>query len=249
MIRVLASIVPPSQSAASLINLLQALLQSQSIKASECIPKHTQSPPPSPPPNLLDHGLQVNLYVHTNTVWWNGWARRQRALLSTPHHTSHRDWRAFMRKYSSGSRSIGSGLEDIQEFPAVKNHTNCVDLWMLCKSGWDEQLRKIELVFHIMGWCLSTQGSAKYIIPVPQSTSVIPESPYTPCLLPPNKLNGGDASAKCNSVRKTYTHLPDTPVALTSASEYFQMLPAPPGALQSSPRLCKSILTGFWKHL
>jgi hypothetical protein len=52
-----------------------------------------------------------------------------------------------------------------------------------------------------------------------------------------------NASAKCNSVRKLYANLPDTPVALVSASKYFQMLPTPPGALQSALRLCKSILT------
>jgi len=36
------------------------------------------------------------------------------------------------------------------------------------------------------------------------------------------------SSAKCNSVRKPYTNLSDTPVALARASKYFQMLPAPP---------------------
>ena len=55
--------------------------------------------------------------------------------------------------------------------------------------------------------------------------------------------------AKCKSVRKSYAILPDTPVALTSASKCFQMLPAPPGALQSALRLCKSILRCSWKHL
>jgi len=38
------------------------------------------------------------------------------------------------------------------------------------------------------------------------------------------------------------------PVANTT-SKYFQILPAPPGALQSALRLCKSILTCSWKHL
>jgi hypothetical protein len=57
------------------------------------------------------------------------------------------------------------------------------------------------------------------------------------------------SSAKCNSVRKPYANLPDTPVALASASKYFQMLPAPPGALQSALRLCKSSLTCSSKHL
>ena len=38
-------------------------------------------------------------------------------------------------------------------------------------------------------------------------------------------------------------------LAFTSASIYLQMLPGPPGALQSGLRLCKSILRCFWKHL
>jgi len=46
-------------------------------------------------------------------------------------------------------------------------------------------------------------------------------------------------SAKCKSVRKPPANLPDIPVALTSASKYFQMLPGPPGALQRALRLCK----------
>jgi hypothetical protein len=50
-------------------------------------------------------------------------------------------------------------------------------------------------------------------------------------------------SAKRNSVRKPYTNLPDTLVALTTASKYFQMIPTPPGPLQSALRVCKSILT------
>jgi hypothetical protein len=49
------------------------------------------------------------------------------------------------------------------------------------------------------------------------------------------------ASAKCNSVRKPYANLSDTPVALASASKYFQMLSAPPAALINALRLCKSI--------
>jgi len=50
------------------------------------------------------------------------------------------------------------------------------------------------------------------------------------------------ASAKCWSVRKPHTNLPDSPASLTSASKYFQMLPGPLGALHSALRLCKSIL-------
>jgi len=54
--------------------------------------------------------------------------------------------------------------------------------------------------------------------------------------------NHSYSSAKCKSVRKLHGNLPATPVALTSASKYLQMLPGPPGALQSAPRQCKSIL-------
>jgi len=57
------------------------------------------------------------------------------------------------------------------------------------------------------------------------------------------------SSAKCKSLRQPHANLPDTPVALTSASKYFQMLPGSPGALQSALRLCKSILRCSWKHL
>jgi len=56
-------------------------------------------------------------------------------------------------------------------------------------------------------------------------------------------------SAKCKSVRKPHANLPYTPAALTSASKYFQMLPAPTGALQSALRLCKSILRCSGKRL
>jgi len=56
-------------------------------------------------------------------------------------------------------------------------------------------------------------------------------------------------SAKCRSVRKPHPSLPDTPVDLTSASKYFQMLPGPPGAKQSALRLCKSILRCSWRQL
>jgi hypothetical protein len=56
-------------------------------------------------------------------------------------------------------------------------------------------------------------------------------------------------SAKCNSVRKPYINLSDTPVALASASKYFQKLPAPPRVLHNALRPCKSILTCSWKNL
>jgi len=53
-------------------------------------------------------------------------------------------------------------------------------------------------------------------------------------------------SAKCKSVQTPHANLPDTPVAFTSASKHFQMLPGLPGALQSTLRLSKSILRCSW---
>jgi hypothetical protein len=52
-------------------------------------------------------------------------------------------------------------------------------------------------------------------------------------------------SAKCNSIQNQDANLPDPPIALTSDSTSFQMLPAPPGALQGAFRLCRSILWCF----
>ena len=57
------------------------------------------------------------------------------------------------------------------------------------------------------------------------------------------------SSAKCKPVWKTHTTLPDNPVALTSASKYFQVLPGPPAAVQCALKLCKRILKCSWKRL
>jgi len=47
----------------------------------------------------------------------------------------------------------------------------------LRQSEWDLKLGKIDEME--VRWCLSTLGSAEYILPVAQSTSVTPVSPYT----------------------------------------------------------------------
>jgi len=65
----------------------------------------------------------------------------------------------------------------------VRNHTNCVDLWKLGHSSRHQGLGKIECVFGIMRWCLSTPGSSKYILPVAESIAVIPVSPYVYILI------------------------------------------------------------------
>jgi len=90
-----------------------------------------------------------------------------------------------------------------------------------------------------------------------QSSSSCPDKITTWYLFLSNLTSGMDfniwddriiASVKCKSVRKPHATLPDTPLTLTSASKYFQILPGPTGALQSPLRLWKSILRCSWKH-
>jgi len=61
-------------------------------------------------------------------------------------------------------------MSTLQEY--MSNQTNCVDLWKLGKCAWDQELGKMESVFCIMRWCLSTLGSLKYILHVAYSISV-----------------------------------------------------------------------------
>jgi len=54
--------------------------------------------------------------------------------------------------------------EEMNGYLVVRNHPNCVDLWLLCKSVWDQMLERIEYVFWCMvRYCLSTLGSFRYI--------------------------------------------------------------------------------------
>jgi len=49
----------------------------------------------------------------------------------------------------------------------LRNYTNYVHIWKLGKSASDQELWKKQCVFRCwMRWCLSTQGSHKYILPV-----------------------------------------------------------------------------------
>jgi hypothetical protein len=83
-------------------------------------------------------------------------------------------------------------------------------------------------------WSEHYETPAVGYLPARRGVVLIAYSDFVPSL--------HNTSAKCKSVQKPYTTLPDPLVAVTSASKYFQMLPAPPGALQCARRLCKSIL-------
>ena len=56
-------------------------------------------------------------------------------------------------------------------------------------------------------------------------------------------------SGERKSFRKPHANLPDTLIALSSASKYFQMLPGPTRALHSALRLCKGSLRCTRQHL
>ena len=59
----------------------------------------------------------------------------------------------------------------------------------------------------------------------------------------------GITSAKFKSVRKPHANLSDTPLPLTRASKYFQMLPGPRGAWKCARGLCICNFRCSWKHL
>jgi len=62
--------------------------------------------------------------------------------------------------------SITRGWEDMHGYPAVRNHTNCVDLWKLGMRVWDQEMGKIDCVFRMMRWCLYTPcGSVHLLYP------------------------------------------------------------------------------------
>jgi len=63
------------------------------------------------------------------------------------------------------------------------------------------------------------------------------------------RVNSANVSAECYFAQKPHANLPDTPVAFTGASEYFQMLSGLPGGCQCALGLCKRIHRYFWMHL
>jgi len=128
---------------------------------------------PSASPNSLNYGLQVHLWVHAISKPISKLLRSQLPSTSLSSHdhglvnrpSSHGIRREFVRKSGSGSRSVGRGSADMKRYPAVRNRTNCVDLWKLGKSAWEQELGKINCVFRIMRWYLSTRGVSQIYTP------------------------------------------------------------------------------------
>jgi len=55
----------------------------------------------------------------------------------------------------------------------MTNYTECMTLWKLHNSPWDQELRKVERVVLISKRCPSTPEFPKHILPIAQFTSVI----------------------------------------------------------------------------
>jgi len=70
----------------------------------------------------------------TRTMWT--YAAKIRQL-------SHRTFLCIQREFA-GRSAVGRGWEEMTGYPAVRNHTNWVDLRYLRKSEWDQELGKID---------------------------------------------------------------------------------------------------------
>jgi len=149
---------------------LELYHQTRSIRILKCISNLARSSSQSVLLSSLAHGV-VTL-----------WSYKADSPSSTLHQTWNGIQKEFMRQSGSISRRIWWWFENMKGYPALINHTNCVDLRKLSKSASEQDLGKIECVFHIMRWCLSTPRSTprspKYTLPVAESVSVVLVSPY-----------------------------------------------------------------------
>ena len=94
---------------------------------------------------------QHNIKIHNIDIVVSSWDTRTMwtyaaKICQLSHRTYHGMQWEFVRKSDSSSRSVGRAWEEMTGYPAVKNHTNCVDLRNLGKSQWDQELGKIEFI-------------------------------------------------------------------------------------------------------
>ena len=95
------------------------------------------------------------------------------------HHTCHCMQMEFVKNGDSGSRSAGRAWEEMTGYPAVRNHTNCVDLCNLGKSErktanhggvWTTELsikpRQRTNILWLWSWIFSA-GPQECLSPIP----------------------------------------------------------------------------------
>jgi len=176
-----APIAPPSRNTASRLTAFKyssnlarlrpasAYLQPRPITASKCISKAARLRPPS----SHDHSLQTRTITALECISKFTWSpcgetvelEGRQLIINTPPHLAWHP-KGIVEKAQFWLEERGRGWEDMKGYPDMMNHTNCVDLWMLGTSALDQELGKIECVFRIMRWCLSSPGFPKYILPV-----------------------------------------------------------------------------------
>jgi len=131
---------PPSIS----LNSHHYVVRVCTITASKCIDKLSRSQPPSVCPNSYDYSLQtpsitaseyISKFTHLSHGDMVDLQGRQPIIHTAPHLTRYLKGE-FEGNSGSTSRRIGRGWEDMKGYPAMMNHTNCMDLWTLGNSAW-----------------------------------------------------------------------------------------------------------------
>jgi hypothetical protein len=126
---------PPRSSPNLLVQSLKVYLHSRTITATKCIFTLTQWQPRGAFANSLDHYLPLHPSVRSTKMWWIGGAESQTAnhehSARLPMVPESNSWDC-----GSGSRNVGRGRENMTEYPAMKNHTYCTNLWILHNSAW-----------------------------------------------------------------------------------------------------------------
>jgi hypothetical protein len=141
------------------------------ITASKCNSKVAQLLPPS----SHKHGLHVHLQPRSimASKSFSKLARVQPQCASLSSLEGESIWRDTRPWWTPHISWLYERLTTVREDPHKLRRST-----KLGKSAWDQEVGKIECVFRKMRWCLSTPGSHKYILPVAESISGIPGSPY-----------------------------------------------------------------------
>jgi len=165
---------PPSTPPISLDHGLQVHLQTRLIIASKWISRLAQSQPPSESANSLEYGLHVRTITASESI-----PKSTRLLCGAMVELEggqpiidtapHLEWhpkvrlenerfclvelrnrvRGYQRIPSHDEPHILQGSMNAWQ-ECLRNHTNCIDLWKLGKSVWDQELGKKECGFCIM---------------------------------------------------------------------------------------------------
>ena len=137
---------PPCASPYSLVYGLQVHLWLHTFLVSKCISPLAQTWPTNPAPNSLEYGIWGYDWVHSipaSKDISNCMQSRPPAIAVSLYDHHEANWwrfhsirREFLINSGSGSRSIGWGWQDIEQYPSVRNHPNCVDLRRFDMSVW-----------------------------------------------------------------------------------------------------------------